>query len=174
MRYRQISAHPEPGSVERLTIVPVLPDGTLGALGGTGAGADGGAGTGAGTGAADDDAGPDRAPLTLIHGEVGSEEDWYGHAVARISADRAGFAVDRVELVAAEGLAGALHLIVWVEGDLARETHEGAGAHRAAPLLALAPDELRLRVAADQGIIPGGASPAWIVADVAASVATSR
>ncbi|MGC0252293.1 hypothetical protein [Pseudactinotalea sp. Z1748] len=164
MRYRQISTHPEPGTVERLTIVPVLPDGTLGAL----------AGTGVGTGAANDDASPDRAPLTLIHGEVEAEEDWYGQAVARISAERAGFAVDRVELVAAEGLAGALHLIVWADGDLEPVAEEGSGSQRPAALLGLAPDELRLRVATDQGIIPGGASPAWIVADVAASIATSR
>lgn len=174
MRYRQISAHPEPGTVERLTIVPVLPDGTLGALAGTGVGTGALVDPAAGISAADDGASPERAPLTLIHGEVGAEEDWYSQAVARISAERAGFAVDRVEVVAAEGLAGALHLIVWADGDLAPEAEEGSGPQRPAPLLGLAPDQLRLRVAADQGIIPGGASPAWIVADVAAAIANSR
>src|SRR5690625_580152 len=32
MRYRQTSKHPDPGTVESLTIVPALPDGTLGGL----------------------------------------------------------------------------------------------------------------------------------------------
>ena len=176
MRYRQIVDHPEAGTVERLTIVPVLADGRLGAIANDGA-------------AATDES------LTLIHGRVGADEHWLTGAALRIPVQVAGFRVQRVHVVAAEGLPDALHLILWVDGDLrpdlggsmaedgggrsSERRGERSGGPRGASagehparLHALSPGELRRRVSADQGIIPGGASPAWIVADVAAAVAT--
>lgn len=173
MRYRQITEHPETGTVESLTIVPVLPDGTFGAL-------------------ADDDAGPESESLTLIHGRVGADEDWLTGAALRVPVEMAGFRVQRVHVLASEGLPEALHLIVWADGDLhpdlggsvagrgaddrGERDGENSGGHdgdHTARLHVLSPDELRRRVSADQGIVPGGASPAWIVADVAAAVAAN-
>lgn len=174
MRYRQTSAHPEPGTVDLLTIVPVLADGTLGGLlpGTDDDGAAGGpqqpATAGAHPGASDAPGagGPEGVagvPLTLLHGPV-QDPDWQ-QAVRRMSAD-VGFDVEEVHVVAAEGLPEALHLIVWAVGEVSPE----AGPE-AARLQWLSPDELRRRVSPEIGMIPGGASAAWIVADVTATIA---
>lgn len=184
MRYRQITTRPAFASVERLTIVPLLPDGTLGALlprhddgAATGVGVpppsavpDGGprpAGGGAFPGPA-----PSTTPLVLIHGEVGDVDpsldgqEALDAAAAQITAAQAGLAIDRVQVVAAEGLPEAQHLVLWAEGWPSAEFAE-----HGARLEGVAADELRRRVTADQGLIPGGASAAWIVADVAATIA---
>lgn len=174
MRYRQTSTHPEPGTVDSLTIVPVLPDGTLGGLlpavdddgapGGAQESGSGGAHPGApgapGTGDPAEVAG---VPLTLLHGPV-QGPDWQ-QAVRQMGAD-VGFHVEEVHVVAAEGLPEALHLIVWAVGEVQDEAGPDA-----ARLHWLRPDELRRRVSPEIGMIPGGASAAWIVADVAATIA---
>ncbi|HLS26392.1 MAG TPA: hypothetical protein VK063_11015 [Beutenbergiaceae bacterium] len=217
MRYRQTSEHPGPGRVESLTIVPALPDGTLGGLlpeageessingapydgmrggvhhggarggapesdtaGGTVGGMQGGApesdthgelqdkGTQSelqesGTTAISPRTGLAGVPLTLIHGPVVGA-DW--HQAARELAGYFGFHVEEIHVVGAEGLPDALHLIVWAQGEMQEEPGPAA-----ARVHWLAPDELRRRVSPDLGMIPGGASAAWIVADVAATIA---
>lgn len=175
MRYRQISSAPETGTVERVTIVPLLPDGTLGAL----LPADDGAAVRAeavpGHPAPEGGAQPPvdgistGVPMTLIHGEVAGGEDWLTEATVRIAATQAGLEIGGAQVVAAEGLPDAQHLIVWAQGWPSAQYAEYA-----ARLEGLTPGELRRRVPADQGIIPGGASAAWIVADVAATIARRR
>src|SRR5690625_796039 len=102
-------------------------------------------------------------PLTLIHGPVVGA-DW--HPAARAPAGYFGFHVEEIHVVGAEGLPDALHLIVWAQGEMQEEPGPAA-----ARVHWLPPDELRRRVSPDLGMIPGGASAAWSVADVAATIA---
>lgn len=139
--YRNHSDDPEPGTVAAITIVPVLPDGSLGAL-------------------VDDD-----GYASLIHGQVRDGENWLLEASLRIGLEQAGFRAQRIHVVATEGHPPALHLITWMSGDV-RPDH----GPQPSPLGSFTADELRQRLD-DSGVIPGGVSGAWIVADVAASLA---
>ncbi len=140
--YTATNTDPAPGTVAAMTVVAVLPDGSLGAL-------------------VDDE-----GYVSLIHAPVLDGEDWLLEATLRIPVSAAGFRPQRVHVVATENEPDAVHLITWMAGDLREDLRPSTGPQ----LQRFSADQLRNRLDSS-GLVPGGVSGAWIVADVAASLA---
>ncbi|ACQ78495.1 Methyltransferase type 11 [Beutenbergia cavernae DSM 12333] len=90
MTFLPIDADPAPDAVARLTIVPVLPDGTFAAL----VEGDG--------------------RVRLVTGDMRPGEDWLLEGTLRLPKEAAGFRRQRVHVVGID----ADHLLVWVDGDV--------------------------------------------------------